>query len=741
MYQTPYLMNSSINKTLIALLLAIKELQTPLTRNEQAILQLVGEQLGTRPDYWDNIEEQITALIEGNYSLYQIFQGKIRKFEALDSRIPREFLPNFAELKKELFAESKEIVTFDGSSNGENYNGQSPVYDHRTKQIIDITSTILQTENQDQITKQLVFLEQISQYVKNYRYFNTYFTEPNNQTIIPTTEPLIHGQTYLLCINISPEPQGIDTTPFPDKTLTQVWNDQDTLVLDVMVTSKDFHINPTAKKLSLPRTGASDNLIFTVKPPISKIGDRSYIQVELFYRGYLLQSKQIIVTITNIIDGDIPESLRPAQSSRVIFTTTDLLTNEQLTRLPERFLTIDVQVDMGDGSTDLRFLDRTQGNQELVSYETNLQSGLGNAIASVRQKLKNMASTKEGYQFKSQGDMTLLNTWLPQLADAGRYLYRSLLPENKNRTLGEDQGEKLQAALKPDSVIQINPINPILGLGKATIPWGLLYERKVMRCNQLRVCEQFIDHDIDCTNCPAKHDYKVVCPHGFWGDRYAIEQLPSWTNQESSYTPNLVWEINNSQPLNVNFNVWRDFRFWQNHLPKLEQAASVKLLIAEKLIELVNIWETHSADLDIVYFYCHGGVDEVEQLPYLQLSDDKIYSNFIEACELNWQHHPLVLLNGCTTGDYSPESYISLIDDFRVAGASGVIGTECPVPEMFAESYALALLTRVFRGEPLGKAMLAVRREMLRQNLNPLGLVYSLYAPYEIALAHAVAHH
>ena len=174
-------------------------------------------------------------------------------------------------------------------------------------------------------------------------------------------------------------------------------------------------------------------------------------------------------------------------------------------------------------------------------------------------------------------------------------------------------------------------------------------------------------------------------------------------------------------------------------MPKLEQAASVKLLIAEELIELEDIWTTHSADLDIVYFYCHGGIDEVEQIPYLQLSDDKIYSNTIEACELSWQNHPLVLLNGCATGDYSPDSYMSLIDDFREAGASGVIGTECPVPEMFAEPYALKLLTRVFRGEPLGKAMLAVRREILQQNLNPLGLVYSLYAPYEIALARTVA--
>jgi|GEM_PF-1046858 len=724
-------MNSSINKTLIALLLALKELQVPLSKDEQAILQEVGQQLDTDPDYWDFIKEEITALIEANYTLNQLFQAKIRKLNALDGRIPREFLPNLPDLKKELFGKTKEIVTFDGQTKGENYD--------QSKQVINITSTILLTKNQDQTTKQLAFLEQISEYVEKYRYFNTYFTEASNKILIPPTEPLIHGQIYCLCINISPEPQGIDETPFPDKTLTQVWNDQETLFLDVVVTSKDFNINARIKQLSLPRTGASDNIQLTIKP--HKFDGRGHIQVELFYRGYLLQSKQLEVLIIPDSGADIPESLHPPQSSRVNFVTTDLLTNDRLAHLPERFLTIDVQVDMQDGSTDLRFLDRTQGNRELVSYETNLQSGLGSAIASVRQKLKAIASTKEGYQFKIKGDIVLLNTWLPQLADAGRSLYRSLLPDEKNQILGEDKGEKLRAALKPDSVIQINPINPILGLGKATIPWGLLYERKVMRCNQLRVCEQFLSHDIDCTNCPSKDDYKVVCPHAFWGYRYAIEQLPAWTSEENSQIPSLVWEINNSEPLHINFNVWRDFRFWRDHLLKLEQLGIVKIMIAEELIELENIWATYSLDLDIVYFYCHGGIDESEQLPYLQLSDDKIYSNFIEACEVNWQHRPLVLLNGCATGDYSLESYISLIDDFRLAGASGVIATECPVPEMFAEPYAFALLTRVFRGEPLGKAMLAVRREMLQQHLNPLGLIYSLYAPYEIALARAVTHH
>lgn len=722
-------MNSSVTKTLLALLLALRELIIPLSPDEQALLQDIGQQLALDPDYWDFIKEELTAMIEANSVLNRIYQSNKVKLDALDGRIPRELLPSLADLEKELFGEKKEIITFDGQTKGEPNNQPNPV--------ISLTSSILLTDNQDYTVKQLAFIQEISNYVENYRYFNTYFANPDERTTVPPSEPLIHGQTYLLLVDISPERKGIDIKPipFPDQALAQVWNDSKSLSLDLVVVSKDFNIDATLKKLTLPRSGASDSVQFTVKPNLFE--GRGYIQVDLLYRGYLLQSKQLAVLIIPLAGAEIPELLRPPQTATITFTTIDLLTHEKLALLPERFLTVNVQVDIRDGSTDLRFLDRTQGNQEVVSYSTNLQSGLGSAIARMRQKLHLMAATKEGYQFKTQGDMKLLNTWLPQLADAGRYLYRSLLPENKGRTLGEDNGEKLRAALKPDSVIQVNPINQILGLGNSTIPWALVYERKVMTSKEVHVCEEFLYHDIDCTDCPFKNDYKVVCPHAFWGYRYAIEQLPAWTSGELSQTPTLVWQIANNQPLYINFNVWRNFRFWKDHLSKIKQLGSVQMLVAEEMMELANIWATYSSDLDIVYFYCHGG--KIENLSYLELSDQKIYSNFLEACEVNWQHRPLVLLNGCATGDYDPESYISLINDFRSAGASGVIGTECAVPELFAELYAITLLKRIFRGEPLGQAMLSVRREMLQQNLNPLGLVYSLYAPYEIALARALA--
>lgn len=724
-------MNSTVTKTLLAFLLALRELETPLSSDEQSVLQDVGQQLEIDSDDWDFIEEQLMAVIEANSALNRLYQYNRDKLDTLEGLLPLNLLPSPDDLVANFSArETKEVVTFSGQLKDISYT--------QVNQVVELASRILTNDQQDQAVKRLSFvLSPITDYLETYRFFNTYFGNPSDRTIIPPSEPLIHGQPYLLLIDISPERKGLDEepTPFPDQALSQVWNDQEILILDVVITSKDFSINATVKPLTLPRRGSSDSVQFTVKPNLFE--GWGYIRVELLYRGYLIQSKQIATLILPRAGVEIPESLRPPQTARITFTTTDLLTNEQLALLPERVLTVDVELDPRDSSIDFRFLDRTQGNQELAFYDTILQpAALGEAIAAVRRQLTLMASNDDAYKWKTQGDLELLNTWLPALANAGRLLYRAILPENKGNTLGEDQGETLRAALQTNTVIQVNPI-----LGKVTIPWALLYERKIRYSQRVRVCEQFIERDIDCTGCPFKEDSKVVCPHAFWGYRYAIEQLPAWTSSELPQALALIRQIPNDHPLSLNFNVCREFLLWQEHLPKIEALGAVEMFQADEIPALELIWENDGATLDLIYFYCHGGVEESSKQPYLALSDERIYSNFLEDFEQKWQHHPLVFLNGCGTGDYGPESYISLIDDFRAAGASGVIGTECPVPEMFAEPYAIALLGRLFRGEPLGQAMLAVRRELLQKHLNPLGLVYSLYAAHEIALTVPVAHH
>lgn len=759
-----------MTKALLALLLALRQLQVPLTSEEKEALKTVAAQLALDRDDWEWIEQGLRAVVQGNTELkryFEFFQARLEKLE----QIPTEVLPSWEELERELPT----------TSTSETFAIDEEELDFASNETLNATTRILSAVAPIQTIKQFVALQRLEgflgksdnlpagelprpypdlpslaveeptderlrvgetifteikgatqQTLKTSRYFNTYLCKPDRPTVILNNEPLVQGQIYILHIDISPERKGTDETnvPFPDEAIAQIWEKEETLSVDVVVSSHDFLVPWQVKKLKLPRQGTSEVIGFMVIP---KLGSgRGLLQVELFYRGYLLQAKQVEAIIIPHQSAEVPESMLPIQRTRVTFTTTDQLTTEQLKLTPERFLTIDVERNQRDGSIDFRFLDRTQGNQELAFYDTILQpAALGKAVAGVRKQL-NLAA-REGYEWVDKGEMDLLNNWLPRFAQVGRYLYRAILPQNQGNPASDDQGEKLPATLEPGITIQVNPI-----IGQVTIPWALLYERNVKyESGKTRVCEYFLTSKEDCLTCPHADDDYIVCPYSFWGYRYAIEQLPCWVTGELPQPTALVKKIANDQPLWLNFNVWENFSLWRDHLPKLQAAGQVQVLIASKIAKLEQLWRDRTS-WDLIYFYCHGGIDEIFEQPYLEISDGRIDSNFLEASELKWSHHPLVFLNGCATGDYTPESYMSLIDDFRVAGACGVIGTECPVPEMFAESYAAALLPRLFKGEPLGQAMLRVRQELLREKLNPLGLVYSLYAAHEIVLSHAV---
>lgn len=571
------------------------------------------------------------------------------------------------------------------------------------------------------------------------RYLNTFFTAADGQTIIADTEPLVRLTPYKLFVEVNPEHRGLGdpNEVFPDGALEGARKDQEALSLLVVLASRDFEVNPKVRKLDLPPEGPSNPARFSVRPFFA--GRRGLLQVEVFYRGHLLQSKRIEAFAVADAGDEVPVTLRRPQTARVIFTTTDHFTSDTVALMPERVLTIDVEHDERDQSVDLRFLDRTRGEEQLAYYDTTLQpQALGAAITAVRERLgaaikgeARAGKQVEGYEWKLSGDDTMLRNWLPALADVGRSLYRTLLPESQRASL-QDEGERLKATLRPGAVIQINPI-----AGKVTIPWAILYERPVMLIpGRTRVCDKYVDAGPDCPDCQSLQDPTVVCPYAFWGYRYAIEQLPCWVGGELPQPLVLVRQICNGLPLLLNLNVWEDFKLWRTHMTKLDSPGRVTTLLAKQLNELVTNWQQHGKELDIVYFYTHGGIDN--QQPYLEVSDGKLMSNFLESCQLDWPHHPLVFLNGCSTGSYGPESFVSLIDDFRKAGASGVIGTECAVPELIAEGYAAELFPRLFRGERVGQAMLEVRLEFLLKKKNPLGLVYSLYASNEISLASPV---
>ncbi len=583
------------------------------------------------------------------------------------------------------------------------------------------------------------------------RYFNIWLRDPNINKDLSSDEPLVFNQSYQLRVNISSVVGGLgEEDIFVGEALRDTWGDKETLPLTIIAESKDFEIEQDnrVQTLNLPRKGSTQAIDFQIKPRISM--DSGTIRVYLLYRGYFLQSKEIKALVLDTAGSKIPGAL----TARRLNATQDFINPNELHLLPERMLTINVAADPKDQSVTLTFLNRVNGDEELVSHDTELPSdALVGMISGIRNLLELMikggkldGQDMRGYANILSGDNKMLNIWLPRLAEVGYNLYR-LLFDNEGLE-SEESARALLSTLQPGTVIQVNNTRDVLGM--TTIPWALLYQRETSYIPGLtQVCEEAINHSTpkrrDCSGCPLAEDPDTVCPFAFWGYRYSIEQLPAWrSNEASDRIPSLVRTIRNNKPLNLNLIVYPGFKMWDGHRQEIEKIGpeSIQLRLAKegKIAEVKTHWDSYGTDLDLIYFYTHGDMDKTTGQPYLKLSDiEMIRSNFLSRYKGKWTKKPLVILNGCATGDYKSDSYVSLITDFRQAGASGVVGSECSVPESFAVPYANQLLSHLFKAKPLGQAMLNVRLQFLRENKNPLGLVYSLYAAHEIALAQALS--
>jgi CHAT domain-containing protein len=139
----------------------------------------------------------------------------------------------------------------------------------------------------------------------------------------------------------------------------------------------------------------------------------------------------------------------------------------------------------------------------------------------------------------------------------------------------------------------------------------------------------------------------------------------------------------------------------------------------------------------IVYFYCHGGLDEIDG-PYIEVgprNGPRIARNNLR--DIQWRGvRPIVIINGCHTTRVAPEEALELVSAFvTTAGASGVMGTEITIFDSLATSFAEAFLEEfVNNARPAGEAVRHARLRLLKDSLNPLGLVYIPFVPSDLRL-------
>ena len=98
------------------------------------------------------------------------------------------------------------------------------------------------------------------------------------------------------------------------------------------------------------------------------------------------------------------------------------------------------------------------------------------------------------------------------------------------------------------------------------------------------------------------------------------------------------------------------------------------------------------------------------------------------AYDLSLGHNPLVVLNGCGTGNINPLYVSNLVGMFIECGARGVIATECDIPDQMAAKFSEQLYTYLIEGKELGTSLTLTRNDLVKTYNSPFPLVYALYS-------------
>lgn len=150
-------MTTAVPNTLLALLLALKNLDKPLSEDERKGLANVGQQLRLDPNDWDFIKDDLMSIINANDTLNQLYQQAKAKLDAVNHPISSDLLPTDEELENALPPGSDS-----GKYNKAYFEGKS---DEQSNEILNLTTKIFSTQKPEETTKNLSFLERLWQFL------------------------------------------------------------------------------------------------------------------------------------------------------------------------------------------------------------------------------------------------------------------------------------------------------------------------------------------------------------------------------------------------------------------------------------------------------------------------------------------------------------------------------------------------------------------------------------------------
>ncbi|MDZ7269419.1 MAG: CHAT domain-containing protein [candidate division KSB1 bacterium] len=500
---------------------------------------------------------------------------------------------------------------------------------------------------------------------------------------------------------------------------------------------------PAAQPAGIPAAWLQRRLFFLVKMP-ARAG-RFHLRCNIYCEQVLVQSHLVTVEVAARLQRLLRRRMPPALQTRVDFTLSRNLDVARLEHLQPHRLSVMLN-DNGNGTHGFRFFGG-EGNVAFKGDASLPGQELQNLITKAREALRLAAwgdsePWQSGKQFKYNGGGGLeqLKGDLIKFAKRGYRFYDVVI----NRLAGgKEKARALQELMRKPGLVQIANKDSLRHL----LPVAMLYDYDfdtTAPVDAYQLCPAFLQalsqagllSECDCFQgaCPSRGQPLVICPSGFWGYRHNLGMPPSLTGTPVDAATEIRYQQAPTLVVAVSTDV--NFKLRPQHEARLQTLypglAWHHALSREEAVTLIR-----EVDSQVVYFYCHGGFDAGEDVPYLQVGDPAqrqyITRDYLRSKLRDLpagKPQPLVFLNGCHTTALEPEIALDLVSGFvENARAAGVIGTEITIYEALACSFAEECLRHFLDGVAIGEAVRRGRLKLLQQG-NPLGLVY---VPYVVA--------
>ena len=327
---------------------------------------------------------------------------------------------------------------------------------------------------------------------------------------------------------------------------------------------------------------------------------------------------------------------------------------------------------------------------------------------------------------------------LREVVPIGRSLYSQLPGKLPSATFQELRNN-------PESFI-VQVARPISS--SFVMPWSFLYDIPLSDNAELTICptvenwngsaDLFKGSPKQCPSGP--HRSNVLCPFGFWGFRYAVEQVsrterPQLDIAVGAGAAFVVGEARHGVDLvELDAHIDRLRKTVGKALPQASFSEGKDYNTLKKLL---------GQDLPFVYFFCHGQtVNVADRNTWLSVGNEqKITADEFIGWTQTWSDEgkrvwdkirPLVFMNACHSLEIASSTLVSYLDAFvGNASAAGVIGTEVKVEQKQAMELAEQFFAAWLNGATVESALREIRMDFLRKG-NLFGLVYTPYCWSEL---------